>query len=114
MFSAVTAIICFFVSLPRTLDQLSALGIFSAVTMGIAILLVMIFSGIQDHPFGFDGTSPVVTAFPVKGTTYVAGCTNISKSRSIRLNIIKCRDVCISEYQLYTYRSKRNSFGMLD
>ena len=73
-FSAVTAAICFFVSLPRTLNQMSDLGTFSAVTMGIAILLVIIFSGVQDYPFGFISTSPiVVTAFPIEGTTYVSG-----------------------------------------
>ncbi|KAF8492258.1 transmembrane amino acid transporter protein-domain-containing protein [Gautieria morchelliformis] len=73
-FSAVTAIVCFFVSLPRTLSQLSALGIFSAVTMGIAVLLSLIFVAIQDHPFGFiEGKDPIVTMFPIKGTTFVSG-----------------------------------------
>lgn len=72
-FSAVSAVICFFVSLPRTLNQLSGLGVFSAVTMGIAVLLAIIFSGVQDHPFGYTGDAPIVTAVPVKGTTYVMG-----------------------------------------
>lgn len=53
---------------------MSGLGIFSAVTMGIAVLLAIIFAGIQDHPFGFiDGQEPLVTRLPVPGTTYVAG-----------------------------------------
>ncbi|THH01335.1 hypothetical protein EW026_g1357 [Hermanssonia centrifuga] len=74
VWSVVIACICFFISLPRTLSQLSGLGVFSAATMGIAVLLAMIFAGIQDHPFGYIvGQEPLVTAFPVKGTTYVAG-----------------------------------------
>jgi len=68
------ACICFFISLPRTLNQLSGLGVLSAVTMGIAVLLAIIFSGIQSHPFGYiAGQEPLVTAIPVKGTTYVMG-----------------------------------------
>ncbi|KAI0691081.1 transmembrane amino acid transporter protein-domain-containing protein [Cerioporus squamosus] len=73
-FSAISACICFLVSLPRPLSQLSGLGTFSAITMGIAVLLAIIFSGIQDHPFGYiAGEEPLVTVIPVKGTTYVAG-----------------------------------------
>lgn len=74
VFSVISAIICFFVSLPRTLSQLSGLGVFSAVTMGTAVILAIIFSGIQDHPFGYViGQEPLVTSVPAKGTTYVAG-----------------------------------------
>lgn len=74
-FSAITAFICFFISLPRTLEGLSGMGLFSAVTMGIAVLLAMIFAGIQDHPFGYSPEllEPIVTAIPVAGTTYVMG-----------------------------------------
>ena len=74
VWSVVTAVICFFVSLPRPLSQLSGLGVFSAVTMGIAVLLAIVFAGIQDHPFGYvAGQAPLVTRLPVPGTTYVAG-----------------------------------------
>ncbi|KAJ3730755.1 transmembrane amino acid transporter protein-domain-containing protein [Lentinula raphanica] len=73
-FGAITAIICFLVSLPRTLNQMSGLGTFSAITMGIAVLLTIIFSGVESHPFGYiAGQEPLVTAIPVPGTTYVAG-----------------------------------------
>ncbi|KAJ7796881.1 transmembrane amino acid transporter protein-domain-containing protein [Mycena olivaceomarginata] len=73
-FSAIAALLCFVVSLPRTLSQLSALGTFSAVTMGLAVLLAIIFAGIQSEPFGFvAGEPPIVTAFPVAGTTFVTG-----------------------------------------
>lgn len=74
IFSVVTAFACFFVSLPRTLNQLSGLGVFSAATMGIAVLLAVVFSGIQDHPFGYImGQEPIVTMMPIRGTTYVSG-----------------------------------------
>ncbi|KII84890.1 hypothetical protein PLICRDRAFT_57399 [Plicaturopsis crispa FD-325 SS-3] len=74
VFSVVASIICFLISLPRTLDKMSYLGTFSAATMGLAVLLAMIFAGVQDHPFGYIvGQEPLVTAFPVKGTTYVSG-----------------------------------------
>ena len=73
-FSAISAAVCFFISLPRTLSQLSRLGTFSAVTMGISVLLAIIFSGVQSHPFGYvDGEEPLVTVIPVKGTSFVMG-----------------------------------------
>ncbi|VDC08000.1 unnamed protein product [Peniophora sp. CBMAI 1063] len=71
-FSAIAAIFCFFCSLPRTLNQLSGLGAMSAVSMGISVILGIIFSGVQSHPQGYDGSMPIVTAFPVGGTAYVA------------------------------------------
>ncbi|KIJ62406.1 hypothetical protein HYDPIDRAFT_94458 [Hydnomerulius pinastri MD-312] len=74
LFSIITSIACFFVSLPRTLDQLSWLGTLSAGFTALAILLAIIFAGVQDHPFGYlPGQEPIVTAFPIKGTTYIAG-----------------------------------------
>ncbi|KAJ7063542.1 transmembrane amino acid transporter protein-domain-containing protein [Mycena amicta] len=72
-FSAIAAILCFIVTLPRTLSQLSGLGTFSAITMGIAVLLAIIFSGVQSEPFGFTGEPPIVTKFPVPGTTFIGG-----------------------------------------
>jgi hypothetical protein len=50
------------------------MGVFSAATMGLAVLLSIIFAGVQKHPFGYIlGQEPIVTVIPVKGTTYVAG-----------------------------------------
>lgn len=73
-FSAITAVCCTLISLPRTLRGLSEMGTFSAVTMGLAVLLAVIFAGVQDHPFGFiPGEDPIVTAIPVAGTTFVTG-----------------------------------------
>ncbi|KAF7359247.1 Protein kinase domain-containing protein [Mycena sanguinolenta] len=94
-FSAITSILCFVVSLPRTLNQLSGLGTFSAVTMGIAVLLAIIFSGIQSEPFDFiAGKPPIVTKFPVAGTTFVSG-----------------KNVGIFEHKLYSHRTNHHSFG---
>jgi hypothetical protein len=74
VFSLISADICFFVSLPRPLSQLSGLGTFSAATMGIAVLLAIVFSGIQDHPAGYvAGEAPIVTKWPVPGTGFVGG-----------------------------------------
>ncbi|EIM83842.1 uncharacterized protein STEHIDRAFT_132960 [Stereum hirsutum FP-91666 SS1] len=70
-FSAITAAVCFVFSLPRTLDQLSWFGIFSAMMMTIAGLLVVVFSATQDQPVGFTGEAPTVTLWPLSGTTYV-------------------------------------------
>ncbi|GLB42688.1 putative transmembrane amino acid transporter protein [Lyophyllum shimeji] len=74
VFGVVSAIICFMFTLPRTLSQLSYIGIFSAVTMGLAVLLAIIFAGVQSHPAEYiSGAEPIVTAFPVAGTNYVSG-----------------------------------------
>ncbi|KAH7106454.1 transmembrane amino acid transporter protein-domain-containing protein [Auriculariales sp. MPI-PUGE-AT-0066] len=74
-FSAISGIICFLVALPRPLAQLSGLGTFSAVTMGIAVFLAIIFSGIQGTPAGYTPELglPIVRLWPAPGTTFVAG-----------------------------------------
>lgn len=44
--------------------------------MGIAVLLAIIFAGVQEHPFGYiAGEEPIVTVIPVSGTTYVMGAS---------------------------------------
>lgn len=75
VFSVVTMIICFLISLPRTFSSLSGIAYFSAATMFIAVLLGMIFAGIQDHPGGYAKLHEPVTwsLWPKKGTTYVDG-----------------------------------------
>ncbi|TBU40729.1 transmembrane amino acid transporter protein-domain-containing protein [Dichomitus squalens] len=74
VFSVVSTLICIIFTLPRTLNELSYLGTFSAITMGIAVLLAIIFAGVEENPFGWTpGADPIVTAWPVKGTTFVAG-----------------------------------------
>lgn len=66
--------------------MLSKLGTGSAFFTFISVLLAAIFAGIETHPAGYNpdpnyvdpvtgihGGEPIVTAFPVKGTTFVAG-----------------------------------------
>jgi len=62
------------------------MGVFSAVTMGLAVLLSIIFAGVQKHPFGYiPGQEPIVTVIPVKGTTYVAGWSSLLNGRGYRM-----------------------------
>ncbi|KAL0571542.1 hypothetical protein V5O48_010418 [Marasmius crinis-equi] len=74
VFAVIATVICLIISLPRTLRELAHMGTFSAVTMGIAVLLAIIFAGVQKHPFGYvEGDEPIVTIIPVPGTSFVAG-----------------------------------------
>ncbi|KAF9218315.1 hypothetical protein BS17DRAFT_791721 [Gyrodon lividus] len=74
VYGAITAGVCFFISLPRTLDQLSGLGMVSAICMGISILLAIIFSAVEGRPAGYvPGVDPVVSVFPASTQTFVSG-----------------------------------------
>lgn len=81
VFSVITTLIGVIMSLPRTLNHVSFMSMFSAFCMGIAILLFLIFAGIEDAPgFGYGGAypkqGPVKTyTFPQKGTDWIA-CMN--------------------------------------
>ncbi|KAG7085545.1 hypothetical protein E1B28_003102 [Marasmius oreades] len=94
VFAVIMAMICLVFSLPRTFKQLAHLGTFSAVTMGIAVILSIVFAGIQDHPFGYkEGDEPLVTVLPVPGTTFVSGM-------SAFLNIMYtfCGQICLPSF----------------
>lgn len=41
--------------------------------MGASVLLVVIFSGVQTHPFDFTGEAPIITVWTSSGTSYVSG-----------------------------------------
>lgn len=76
VFAVISAIICFLISLPRTFSSLSVVAYFSAITMFIAVILSMIFAGIQKHPGHWSSADnlPIhYNLWPEKGTTYVAG-----------------------------------------
>ncbi|KAH7908151.1 transmembrane amino acid transporter protein-domain-containing protein [Hygrophoropsis aurantiaca] len=89
LFALTASIACFFVSLPRTLDQLSGLATFSAASTFVAIILCIIFAGIQSSPAGYVPDTPwpptvsawpgasttvsYVSAWPARGTSYVSG-----------------------------------------
>lgn len=78
IFSVIATLMGIVMSLPRTLNHVSFMSMFSAACMGIAILLFLIFAGTEDHPlYGYNGiypeAGPVKTyAFPLEGTTWVA------------------------------------------
>lgn len=81
VFGVIVTLICIVISIPRTLGHVSIMSIGSAICMGLAILLFMIFVGIEDHPAsGMQGAYPVAGpvktyAFPQPGTTWI-DCVN--------------------------------------
>lgn len=75
VFSLVIMIASILLTLPRKLEQLTILGIISAASMFIAIMLTMIFTGIQGAPDveSMDLGKVYITAFAPKGTSFVNG-----------------------------------------
>ncbi|KJZ73877.1 hypothetical protein HIM_06770 [Hirsutella minnesotensis 3608] len=74
-FSIVVTIVCWLASLPRTFSMLSKLGTGAAFFTFVSVILATVFAGIQGRPAGFDllKGEPVVTAWPLRSTTYVQG-----------------------------------------
>ncbi|CAO1637356.1 unnamed protein product [Jaminaea pallidilutea] len=76
VFSVIATLIGIVFSVPRTLNHVSIMSIFSAVCMAIAILLFLIFAGIEDHPaLGYNGAYPIdgpvkTYGSPLPGTTW--------------------------------------------
>ncbi|MCJ1396176.1 hypothetical protein MMC18_009065 [Xylographa bjoerkii] len=81
IFSVIATLIGIILSIPRTLRHVSFMSIGSSICMGIAILLFLVFAGIEPAPgYGYNGDyptdGPVATyAFPLAGTTWV-DCMN--------------------------------------
>jgi hypothetical protein len=81
VFSVIVTLMGIVMSVPRTLRHVSFMSMFSAFCMAIAILLFLIFAGIEDHPlFGYYGNYPAAGAvrtypFPLPGTTWI-NCMN--------------------------------------
>ncbi|KAH9865657.1 hypothetical protein J1614_009243 [Plenodomus biglobosus] len=74
IFSAVTALISFGASLPRTFSTLAQLATFSALFTFISVILAAIFSGIEQKPAGYPSLGePIVTAIPEATVTFVTG-----------------------------------------
>lgn len=109
MFGVIAALMGIVLSLPRTLNHVSLMSIFSAAAMGIAIILFMVFAGIESNPAtGYGGDYPTVglvatNAFPASTTTWV-DCLNavlnitflwvpqilfVSRSRSFSLTALR-------------------------
>ncbi|KAJ5897266.1 hypothetical protein N7504_007554 [Penicillium tannophilum] len=81
VFSVIVTIMGVIMSTPRTLHHVSFMSMFSSACMGIAILLFLIFAGIEAAPlYGYFGDYPTdgivkTYAFPLPGTTFV-NCMN--------------------------------------
>lgn len=81
VFSVIVMLMGILCSIPRTLRHISFMSMFSAACMAIAILLFLVFAGIENAPlYGYNGDypkdGPVKTyAFPLPGTTWV-NCMN--------------------------------------
>lgn len=74
VFSAITAIISFAASLPRTFSSLAKIATFSALFTFISVMLAAIFSGIEQKPAGYPSKGePLVLAVPAAGTSFVLG-----------------------------------------
>jgi hypothetical protein len=81
VFNIIVMLMGIVMSLPRTLKHISFMSMFSAAAMGLAILLFLIFAGVEDAPlYGYGGNYPEdgkvhTYAFPKAGTGFVA-CMN--------------------------------------
>ncbi|KAI1615872.1 transmembrane amino acid transporter protein-domain-containing protein [Exophiala viscosa] len=81
VFSVIVTLIGIIMSTTRTLKHVSFMCMFSAFFMALAILLFLVFAGIEDAPgYGYYGDYPTdgpvnTYAFPLPGTTWV-GCMN--------------------------------------
>ncbi|KAK4704116.1 hypothetical protein P7C70_g2099, partial [Phenoliferia sp. Uapishka_3] len=82
IWSVVVTVLGIIASLPRSLNHVSSMSVFSAGCMGLSILLFLIFAGIEDHPLkGYGGVWPkkgvdvYTTAFPAEGVSWV-DCLN--------------------------------------
>lgn len=73
-FAAITAVICWVASLPRTFSALASVATFSALFTFVSVVLAMIFSGIEGKPAGYPSEGePIVLATPGPQTTFVLG-----------------------------------------
>ncbi|WWC87430.1 uncharacterized protein L201_002319 [Kwoniella dendrophila CBS 6074] len=85
-FQAVTAVIGVIVSLPRTLNHVSIMSVVSAIAMAIAIILSMVYAGIEDHPlYGYGGNYPELG--PVKTSVGLPGSPGFVNGLNAVLNI---------------------------
>jgi hypothetical protein len=56
LFQAISAIMGIIVSLPRTLNHISTMSVVSAICMAIAIILSLVYAGIEANPlYGYGG-----------------------------------------------------------
>jgi hypothetical protein len=74
VFAAITAIISFVASLPRTFSTLATIATGSAAFTFVSVILAAAFSGVDGKPAGYPSLGePTVYAVPPAGTTFVLG-----------------------------------------
>ncbi|GAA95855.1 uncharacterized protein L969DRAFT_88698 [Mixia osmundae IAM 14324] len=75
IFSALITVVTGFASLPRSLSQVSYLGMIGAFFMAIALLLALILAGVESAPAMYTGAENIkhVGGFAHSGTTFVVG-----------------------------------------
>lgn len=76
LFAAVTSIICWIGSLPRTFDAMSKLGTGSALFTFVSVFLATGFAGAQGKPAGYDPEGlgePTISIWTPESTTLVTG-----------------------------------------
>ncbi|KAL5118271.1 hypothetical protein ACEQ8H_003781 [Pleosporales sp. CAS-2024a] len=73
-FAAITAVVSFGASIPRTFSGLAILATLSALFTFVSVVLAAAFSGVQGKPKNYPGMGQVdVLAMPAPGTTFVIG-----------------------------------------
>lgn len=73
-FAAITALISFVGSIPRTFSGLAKIATFSALFTFISVILAAAFSGAEGKPKGYPSMGePTILIVPAAGTTFVAG-----------------------------------------
>lgn len=88
VFNVIAMIMGIVLSLPRTLHHVSFLSMFSAFCMGMAVLLWVIFAGIEDHPMrGTEEGSEWPNLGPVKSRVFPAADTTWVEAMNAMLNI---------------------------
>jgi hypothetical protein len=74
VFAAVTALISFVASIPRTFSGLAKIATFSAFFTFVSVILAAAFSGVEGKPAGYPTKGePTVLVVPAAGTTFVMG-----------------------------------------
>jgi hypothetical protein len=74
VFAAITAIISWVMSMPRTFSGLAKVATFSAFFTFISVILAAAFSGVEGKPAGYPSLGePTVYAIPPSSLTFVAG-----------------------------------------
>ncbi|WFC97411.1 hypothetical protein MYAM1_000124 [Malassezia yamatoensis] len=87
VFNVIGMIMGIVFSIPRTLHHVSFMSMVSAFCMGVAILLFLIFAGIEDHPTGVTAKTIWPALGPVKSMAFPSADTTWVDAMNAVLNI---------------------------